>query len=81
MVAEIKRLNPKHGLVFENNIVQTVVPDVFVRPAPDGSWDVELNSETLPRVMVDNNYYVELRSLATGGEELNFISECRQNAS
>lgn len=65
MVAEIKRLNPKPGLVFENDIVQTVVPDVFVRPAPDGSWDVELNSEALPRVMVDNNYYVELRSLAS----------------
>jgi RNA polymerase sigma-54 factor len=56
------------------------VPDVFVRPAPDGGWSVELNSETLPRVMVDNNYHVELRSLATGGEERCFISDCYQNA-
>jgi len=80
MVAEIKRLNPKPGLVFEHDIVQTIVPDVFVRPAPDGGWSVELNSETLPRVMVDNNYHVELRSLATGGEERSFISDCFQNA-
>ena len=80
MVAEIKRLNPKPGLAFDNDVAQAIVPDVFVRPAPGGGWTVELNNETLPRVMVDNHYHVELRDLSNGSEERSFISNCFQNA-
>ncbi len=80
MVAEIRCLNPKPGLAFDNLVAQAVVPDVFVRPAPGGGWSVELNNETLPRVMVDNHYHVELRDLSTGSEERSFISNCFQNA-
>ena len=35
MVAELRRLNPKPGHVFGSEPVQPVVPDVFVRAAPD----------------------------------------------
>ena len=80
MVAEIKRLNPKPGLTFDHHVAQTIVPDVFVRPAPGGGWNVELNNETLPRVIVDNHYHVELRHLATDSEAKSFISNCFQNA-
>ena len=48
MMAEIRRLNPKPGLAFGSTTVQPIVPDVFVRPSPDGGWIVELNSDTLP---------------------------------
>jgi RNA polymerase sigma-54 factor len=80
MAAEIKRLNPKPGLAFEHHIAQTIVPDVFVRPIPGGGWSVELNNETLPRVMVDTQYYAELRQLAADGEARSFITDCYQNA-
>ena len=36
MIAEIRRLNPKPGLAFGSTLVQPIVPDVFVRPGPDG---------------------------------------------
>ena len=49
MVAEIRKLNPKPGLKFGSIQIQPILPDVLVRPAADGSWVVELNSETLPR--------------------------------
>ena len=80
MVAEIKRLNPKPGVAFDHHFTQTIVPDVFVRPMPGGGRSVELNNETLPRVMVDNHYHVELRSLATDSEARSFISNCYQDA-
>ena len=80
MVAEIKRLNPKPGLAFDHHIVQTIVPDVFVRPTPGGGWSVELNTETLPRVMIDNRYHVELRDCTTDGAARSFISNCYQDA-
>ena len=80
MVAEIKRLNPKPGLTFDHHIAQTIVPDVFVRPTPGGGWSVELNTETLPRVMIDNRYHVELRDCATDSAARSFISNCYQDA-
>lgn len=51
MIAELRRLNPKPGHVFGAEPVQPVVPDVSVKPAPDGSWLVELNNDTLPRAL------------------------------
>src|SRR6185295_2905287 len=53
MVAEIRRLNPKPGLAFGSAVVQPIVPDVFVRVSPEGGWLVELNSDTLPKVLVN----------------------------
>src|SRR5262249_24959522 len=44
MIAEIRRLIPKPGLAFGTTLVQPIVPDVLVRPGPDGGWLVELNS-------------------------------------
>jgi RNA polymerase sigma-54 factor len=40
MIAEIRTLNPKPGLAFGSTLVQPIVPDVFVRPAADGTWQV-----------------------------------------
>jgi RNA polymerase sigma-54 factor len=53
------------------------VPDVHVRRAADGTWTVELNSETLPRVLVNNVY-----AASAGGDARTraFISECGANA-
>src|SRR5581483_10245177 len=59
MVGEIRKLNPKPGLAFGTTPVQPIVPDVFVRLGPDGGWIVELNSETLPKVLVNQNYYAK----------------------
>src|SRR5258708_2978959 len=51
MIGEIRRLDPKPGLKFGSARTQTMVPDVYVRPGPDGGWHVELHSDTLPRVL------------------------------
>ena len=61
MIAEIRQLDPKPGLKFSSTRVQAVVPDVYVRPGPDGGWLVELNSDTLPKVLVNQTYYSEAR--------------------
>ncbi|WP_300303030.1 RNA polymerase factor sigma-54 [Ferrovibrio sp.] len=60
MVQEIRALNPKPGLLFGGEPVQTLVPDVYVRRGNDGSWLVELNSDTLPRVLVNSRYYAKV---------------------
>jgi RNA polymerase sigma-54 factor len=80
MIAEIKDLNPKPGHAFGSEPVQPVVPDVFVRPAPDGSWLVELNSETLPRVIVNNRYMATVSANAARTADKEYLSECHANA-
>jgi len=51
-----------------------------MRAAPGGGWIVELNSETLPRVLVDQRYYAKVTSGARGREEKAYLSERYQSA-
>ena len=81
MISEIRELTPKPGMAFGHDSARAVEPDVFIRQAPDGSWQVELNSETLPRVLVNNRYYSEIHTAARTENEKSFITECSQNAS
>ena len=80
MIAEIRQLNPKPGLAFGSAIVQPIVPDVFVRPAPDGAWLVELNSDTLPKVLVNQSYYAEVSATARRDTDKSYLAECLQSA-
>jgi RNA polymerase sigma-54 factor len=80
MIAEIKQLNPKPGLKFGSVEVQPVVPDVIVRPAADGSWIIELNSDTLPRVLVNRSYYTRVSRTTRNEMEKDFLLDCLQNA-
>jgi len=81
MVAELRDLTPKPGLAFTSDTTRAVEPDVFIRQSPDGSWQVELNSDTLPRVLVNNRYYNEITAVARSEADKTFITECSQNAS
>ncbi len=80
MVAEIRRLDPKPGRAFGGTAAETVVPDVFIRAAPDGSWLVDLNPETLPRVLVNQTYHARVNKTARSDEDKAFIAECLQTA-
>ncbi|MGN6584739.1 MAG: RNA polymerase factor sigma-54 [Rhizobiaceae bacterium] len=80
MIAEIRALDPKPGAAFTSATSDIVVPDVVVRPAPDGSWQVELNPETLPRVLVDHTYYARVSAVTRNQAEKDFLAECLQNA-
>lgn len=80
MMAEIRKLDPRPGLAFADGVAGTIVPDVTVRQAADGSWAVELNPETLPRVLVDQAYFATVSSRAKNQAEREFLSECLQNA-
>ncbi len=80
MLAELKGLNPKPGNAFGDAVVQTVVPDVMVRPANDGGWHVELNTGTLPRVLFDQTYYAKVSKGRRNEKEDAFLAECMQTA-
>ena len=80
MIAEVRALDPKPALRFEHGISQTVIPDVFMTANPDGGWRVELNSDTLPRVLINHQYYADLNGHAGSKTEKSFVAERFQTA-
>jgi RNA polymerase sigma-54 factor len=80
MVAEIRRLDPRPGRAFGGGAIQPVVPDVLIQPLPDGSWHVELNSEVLPRILVNQTYATRVARNKGNDADKSFISNCLQTA-
>jgi len=80
MIAELRSLDPKPGNAFGGVVVQSVIPDVYVRLASDGTWLVELNTETLPRVLVNNQYLASVTRNAKRETDRVYLSECQSNA-
>jgi RNA polymerase sigma-54 factor len=80
MIGEIRRLNPKPGLAFGTTLVQPIVPDVYVRPGPDGGFLVDLNSDTLPKVLVNQSYHAEVVKTAKSDKDKTYLADCLQTA-
>lgn len=75
MITELKLLDPKPGSSFEAPPVRVVAPDVFMRRGPDGDWIVELNPESMPKVLVDNGFSETLRAKAREKTDREFLKE------
>jgi RNA polymerase sigma-54 factor len=60
--------------------VEAVVPDVFVRAGPAGDWQIELNTEVLPKVLVNRVYYATVTKKTRDSAEKAFLSDCLQTA-
>lgn len=80
MIAEIRRLDPKPGLVFGDPPAPPVTPDVMVRPAEDGGWIVELNTETLPRVLVNREFHARVTRDKPARPAREYLAERLQSA-
>ncbi|WP_231712389.1 RNA polymerase factor sigma-54 [Vineibacter terrae] len=84
MIGEIRALDPKPGLRFNHEPVRAVIPDVHlrrVRHAEQGEvWEVELNTDALPRVLADRRYHTTLSRDARTKEAREFIAERWQTA-
>jgi len=80
MIAEIRALDPRPGLMFGGETAAPVVPDVFVRAAQGGGWTVELNTETLPRVLVNQQYYATVSGATQKKDDKLYLSDCLQSA-
>jgi RNA polymerase sigma-54 factor len=80
MIAEIRRLEPKPGRPFGTSPAQLAIPDVFVDAAPDGGWRIELNSDALPRVLVNETYAATIKKNMARETDRAFVATNLQNA-
>ena len=65
MLAELRSYDPKPGFAFGGGEAPAIVPDVLVRRDEDGHWKIRLNEATLPRLVVNRPYFMELRQGAS----------------
>ena len=80
MAVEIKSLDPRPGLAFDPPLAQTIVPDILMRPQPEGGWIVELNTDTLPRVLVNNRYYARVSRATRNKADRDYLIDRMQAA-
>lgn len=62
MLSELRQYDPKPGLAFGGAPEAAVVPDVLIRPDGADGWQIQLNEATLPKLVVNRTYLVELRA-------------------
>ena len=79
MIRELRAYDPKPGLRFGTTRIESVTPDVFVTEGKKG-WRIEINSASLPRVLLDRKYYAELSEGAHDKASKTWLSECLASA-
>jgi len=80
MVAEIRALDPLPGQQWAGEAATVVAPDILMRAKPGGGWHIELNADTLPRVLVNTHYYTSVVKSVRDKTEREFVGECWQAA-
>lgn len=75
MLAELRGYDPKPGLRFGGGGEAAVVPDVLITPGRDGGWTITLNEDSLPRLVVNRTYYLELKNGCTDKKSQAWLNE------
>lgn len=75
MIAEIRELNPRPASGFVHDVVQTVIPDIFLKRTKAGGWQIELNSSVLPKVLVNRQYYSMLSAKTRDKQEKKYLTD------
>ena len=75
MLHELRSYDPKPGLAFQPSATEAVIPDVLLIANTAGGWDISLNEETLPRLIVNRGYYLELSAGAPDPQAQGWLKE------
>jgi len=81
MINEIANLNHHPGRAFDRALAQPIIPDVLMRANNGSGWIVELNSDALPRVLINHRYYAEVSAAVRTKDEKRFVAEKFASAS
>ncbi len=82
MIKDLRSLDPKPGLAFEETTADAVIPDATLTRQPDGTLRVELTPEALPKLIVNETYLADVRQgPGLDGEDRAWLSKARADAS
>lgn len=75
MLRELRGYNPRPGLAFAPSDSSSVVPDILITANTAGGWEIALNEDTLPKLIVNRGYFLELNAGATSRESQGWLKE------
>ncbi|NQX94157.1 MAG: RNA polymerase factor sigma-54 [Erythrobacter sp.] len=75
MLSELREYDPKPGLAYAASRETTIVPDVLLSENGEHGWDIKLNEQTLPKLIVNRDYYVELSDGSADKEAQGWLKE------
>ena len=75
MLRELRSYNPRPGLAFASSVTSTVVPDILITANNAGGWDIVLNEETLPKLIVNRGYFLELNAGVSDKQSQGWLKE------
>ncbi len=80
MLAEIRPSSRSPAAPSAPRRSRSWCPTSSSAPRPDGAWLVELNPDTLPRVLVNQIYYARVSKTAKSEADKTFLADCLQTA-
>ena len=75
MIEDIKSLNPKPTAEFEHDLTSYIIPDVYVSRNKHGDYNVELNTMSLPRLLINRRYYSEIKNIDNQKNTKRYLKE------
>ena len=75
MIEDIKSLNPKPTAEFEHDLTSYIIPDVYVSRNKHGDYNVELNTMSLPRLLINRRYYSEIKNIDNKKNTKRYLKE------
>ena len=78
VVALIQQLNPRPGATISDSHSEYIVPDVMVKK-DKGKWKVELNTDSLPKVSI-NQHYARMAQNGGRGEDTTYLKNQMKEA-
>lgn len=75
MMQAIRQCNPKPGFGLEATYSATVIPEIIVKKTGIGTWLVELNQDTLPKVLINERYFAKIKEGTANRKELDYLQE------
>jgi len=73
--AGTRALKPRPGGLFGDATAAPITPDIIMRAKPGGGWLIDLNPDTLPRVLVNTAYHAEVSQSARSKADKEYLSE------
>lgn len=75
-LVSLKQLQFRPSSAFDtNDTIVGIMPEVVVQKMRDGDITVRLNSATLPKVVINSEYYNELKKCVKKADELSYLRE------
>jgi len=73
LLGDLRDLDPCPGRSQSTEAAEVITPEILVEPCPDGAWEIELQSDYLPRVSVEGEYRTMLADAE--GELASYLRE------